>query len=77
MDIKEVKINIPMPINVLSSVVVPNVVPVGAGHSRTSEQHFNEITPIEDTNSPTNEANKSQEQPQEHSQEQPQEHATE
>ena len=60
MDIKKFKVKVHLPISVHSSVV-PNVVPTVVGHPNNNEQHVNDDTPNEETNSQTSERDESQE----------------
>ena len=61
--IKEIKINIHLPINVPSSIVIPNITPVVAKNPDNNEQCHNEDTFIEETNPQMFEANRFQEIP--------------
>lgn len=62
-DIKEVKVNVTLPVSIPLSKVVPNIVPVVQEHSNNNEQNMNDNTPNEDTNSQVSEINESQEVP--------------
>lgn len=67
-DIKEVKVNITLPISVHSSIVVANVVPniipnIVIEHYDNYKQYLNENKPYEETNSQRSEQNESQEVP--------------
>ena len=61
--IKEVKINIPLPTNIPSSIIIPNVALIVAESLNNNEQHYNEEISIEKTNSQMFEAIRSQEIP--------------
>ena len=42
MEIKEISVNVPLHMNVPSSITLPNVVPSVKGHNDNTEQHLNE-----------------------------------
>ena len=48
--IKEIEINIPLPINVPPSIVVLNVTPIVVECFDNNEQHLNDDTPNDKTN---------------------------
>ena len=49
-ELKEIKVNVPLPISVPSSTINQNVVPIVAECNDNIEQHLNEETPLEETN---------------------------
>ena len=48
--IKEIQVNIPLPINVHSSIVVPNIATTVVECFDNNEQHLNDDMPNEETN---------------------------
>ena len=57
--IKEIQVNIPLSINVLSSVIDPNVGLTIVEYSNNNKQHLNDDTPNEETNPQMSKRNES------------------
>ena len=63
MNIKEIRLDLYFPVNVSSSIIVPNIVPIIAKSLNNNEKHYNNKTSIKEANSQMFKVNKSQETP--------------
>lgn len=61
MEIKEISVNVPLHMNVPSSITLPNVIPSIEGHNDNTEQHLNKESSHQTTNSHMTNANEPQE----------------
>ena len=57
MDINEIRVNVPLPINVPTSTIVPNIIP-NMQEQNNDEQYLNEKVPHEELNIPPADINK-------------------